>query len=111
MTEMRRATASPGPCAQVRRSPFFSITNRLPHGLLRLSELAVALAVSEVDGQADDQPHAESQPVRPAQTVDHRAAHDDAGGRDQRQRGNGEAATDVRPAVPHDPDAGADQDE
>src|SRR2546423_4809821 len=113
MTETRRATANPGPCARNQWSPFEAVTGRTSApGFLRLgSDSAVIDAVREIEDDPDRQPHAQPQPVRPPQSVNHRTADEDTEHRDYRQCRHGEAANEFRPPDPHDPDAGADEHE
>ena len=54
--------------------------------------MAVALAVAEVEEEADDQPDYEPHPVGPAESIDHRAAGNDAQRGDQRRGWNAERA-------------------
>src|ERR1700733_10537026 len=97
---MRRATANPGPEARSQWSPLLlPVTEATSAPRFVGVELkpAVLHAVAEVEDEADRQPHAEPQPVGPAQAVDHRAADQDAEDRDQRQRRHDEGARDLRP--------------
>src|SRR5262245_56299350 len=95
----KRATASPGPCSRSFWSPLMTVTNRASAvRALRLRlEPAVRPAVAEVEREADRQPHAEPQPVGPAEAVDHRAADDDAERRDDLNRRHAEGALEVGP--------------
>src|SRR3954453_3528619 len=112
MMKTRRATAKTGPCARNPPSPLRTFTNAASaSGFLRVAlQTAVLHAVAEVEHEADRQPHAEPQPVGPAEAVNHRAADDDAENRDERQRRHDEGARNLRPADAHDPDPRADQD-
>src|SRR5262245_55261623 len=122
VTKTRRATARPRLCARYQRSPCRCASGTEPPSARDVHlasdrrvadgfEPAVTAAVAEVERQPDDEPHGEPRPVGPAETVDHRAADQDSGGGDERHRRHPERALEIRPLLPHDPHAGADQDE
>jgi hypothetical protein len=72
---------------------------------------AVMLAVGEVEDEADNEPDKQPHPVRPAETIDHRAAYDDAKDGDERRRRHAEAAFQLRTPHAHDPNPGAYENE
>src|SRR5690606_29044064 len=94
--------------------PATSSAEAIPPCRNRLSggrELAVLLAVAEVDHYPDDEPARQTQPVRPAEAVDHRTADDHPGRCDQRDGRHLEAAFEVRTLTAHQPHARAHEDE
>ena len=56
-------------------------------------------AVGEVQHQADGEPARQSEPVGPAEAVDHRATHEDSENGHDGQRGNGKPAHEIRAAA------------
>src|SRR3954454_21571498 len=93
MMKTRRATSNTGPWARNPLSPFESVTRtKSAPGFCGVGlQPAVLHSVAEVDHKANPHPHAEPQPVGPADAVDIRAADDDSEHRDQRQRRDHEA--------------------
>src|SRR5688500_4692834 len=86
-------------------------TYSLGHFRRRGVEAAAALAVGEIDDDADGEPNEQSHPVRPAESVDHRAARYDAERADHRRRRHLEPAFQIRTTHPQDPDSGTDENE
>src|SRR4051794_14586480 len=109
MIVVSSSTASPGPRAQDQRSRSAARAgcDRSGAGI----EVAVPSAVAEIEDQPDREPDDQPQPVGPPKPVNHGAAHDNAERRHHRQRRNGEAARELGPPPPQDPDAGTHQDE
>src|SRR5581483_4448101 len=78
---------------------------------MRRIDSTVALAVAKVEDEADEQPDDESHPVGPTETVDHRAAGDDAENCDQRRSRNAEPAFELGIFHAHDPNTCANENE
>lgn len=76
---------------------------------MRRVDAAVALAVAEIEDEANQQPHDQSHPVRPAKAIDHGAARDDAKNGDERRRRHPERAFELGMLHAHDPHPGTHQ--
>lgn len=78
---------------------------------MRRVDAAVALAVTEVEDEADQQPDDQSHPVGPAEAVNHRTAGDDAEDRDERCGRDPEPPFKLGISHAHDPDTGTNKNE
>ena len=91
-----------------------NLLRRLNHARRRTGRFAalhvtVAPPIAKVEEQSDQQPYDQSHPVSPAQSINHRAAHNDAENRHDRQRRHAETPFKVRTPNTHYPDTYADQ--
>src|SRR5262249_32565957 len=75
------------------------------------SQCAVLATVGKVDREPDHEPDEESQPVGPAESVDHGSAHDDTGYCDHRQGRNTKCPLHVGTLPAHDPHSRAHENE